>query len=237
MRSVVWLVLSGVALVVGVVSAVQVRGALERERAYQAAPVCDTAPARAAECRWEREFTVRSADMNRGERHESPEAVLVPSSGVARHVTFPDTEPVLSEMAPGERVVGVIWRGRLVEVRDAEGRRQQTADGPVGWPADRLGGALACLSFGLAGLVGVVWPLLRRGDRRHATAGQVVRWHGAVLGVLAILTLWARSANDWPLWAIPAIWGPLAVLGLASMTAFVLAALRGELSDPAPADA
>ncbi|MFI8219059.1 hypothetical protein [Streptomyces sp. NPDC085932] len=237
MRSVVWLVLSAVALAVGVVSAVQVRGALERERAYEATPVCDAAPARAAQCRWEQEFTVRSAELNRGERHESPEAVLVPPSGSAWHVTFPTTEPVLSEAAPGERVVGVIWRGRLVEVRDAEGRRQQTADGPVGWPADRLGGALACLSFGLAGLVGVVWPLFRRGDRRHATAGQVVRWHGAVLGVLAILTLWARSANDWPLWAIPAIWGPLAVLGVASMTAFVLAALRGELSDPAPADA
>ncbi|MEV5355999.1 hypothetical protein [Streptomyces sp. NPDC052693] len=190
------------------------------------------APARAARCRWEREFTVRSADPNRGERHESPEALLVPSSGAARHVAFPNTEPVLSELAAGDRVVGVIWRGRLVEVRDAEGRRQQTADGPVGWPADRLGGALACLSFGLAGLVGAVWPLLRRGDRRHATAGQVVQWHGAVL---AILTLWARSANGWPLWAIPAIWGPLAVLGTASMTAFVLAALRGELSGPVPA--
>jgi hypothetical protein len=105
----------------------------------------------------------------------------------------------------------------------------------VGWPEDRLGGALACVSFGLAALVGGVWPLFARGDERRVRAAKMVRWHGVGLGATAILTLWAQAANDWPLWAVPAIWGPLALLILASMTAFALGALRGELDDDAPA--
>ncbi|MFD5160174.1 hypothetical protein ACFWMJ_19195 [Streptomyces hawaiiensis] len=235
MRSVMWVLFGVVVLGVGVASALQVRGALEREREYRGAPACATVPVEASGCVWEQEFTVRSAAMNRGERGESPEAELVLPSGKPWDVTFVRTEPVMSEMQPGEKVVGVIWHGQVVEVRDAEGRRQQTSDGPVGWPEDRLGGALACLSFGLAALVGGLWPLFARGDRRQATAAKMVRWHGVGLGGTAILTLWAQAANDWPLWAIPAIWGPLALLLLTSMTAFTLGALRGDLDDDAPA--
>ncbi|MFD8232384.1 hypothetical protein ACFV20_10915 [Streptomyces sp. NPDC059696] len=234
MRSVMWVLIALVLLGVGAASASQVRGALERERAYRAAPVCAAVPVTASGCVWQQEFTVRSAALHRGERGASPEAELVLPSGKRWEVTFPRTEPVLSEMQPDEKVVGVIWHGRVVEVRDAEGRRQQTSDGPVGWPQDRLGGALACASFGLAALVGGVWPLLARGEPRHVAAAKMVRWHGIGLGGTAILTLWAQAANDWPLWAVPAIWGPLALLILASMTAFALGALRGEL-DVAPA--
>ncbi|MFI8890487.1 hypothetical protein [Streptomyces paradoxus] len=235
MRSVMWVLLAVVALGVGVASASQLRGALEREREYRGAPACATIPVEASGCVWEQEFTVRRAAMNRGERSESPVAELVPPSGKPWEVTFRRTEPVMSEMQPDERVVGVIWHGQVVEVRDAEGRRQQTSDGPVGWPEDRLGGALACTSFGLAALVGGLWPLFARGEPRHATAAKMVRWHGVALGGTAILTLWAQTANDWPLWALPAIWGPLALLLLTSMTAFALGALRGDLDDDAPA--
>ncbi|MGW0989920.1 hypothetical protein ACWD46_27565 [Streptomyces sp. NPDC002486] len=235
MRSVVWLLIALVMLGVGAASALQVRGALEWEREYRAAPVCAAVPVTASGCVWEQEFTVRSAAMNRGERGASPEAELVLPSGKPWEVTFLRTEPVMSEMEPDERVVGVIWHGQVVEVRDAEGRRQQTSDGPVGWPEDRLGGALAGVSFGLAALVGGVWPLLARGEPRHVAAAKMVRWHGIGLGGTAILTLWAQTANDWPLWAIPAIWGPLALLILASMTGFALGALRGEPDDGPPA--
>jgi hypothetical protein len=234
MRSVLWVLIAVVALGVGVASAHEIRGALEREREYRAAPACADVPVKASGCLWQQKFTVRSAAMNRGERGESPEAELVPPSGEPWEVTFLRTEPVMSEMEPDEKVVGVIWHGQVVEVRDAEGRRQQTSDGPVGWPEDRLGGALACVSFGLAALVGGLWPLFARGEQRHVTAAKMVRWHGVGLGATAILTLWAQAANDWPLWAIPAIWGPLALLLLASMTAFALGALRGELDDDAP---
>ncbi|MEV3967370.1 hypothetical protein AB0K68_04400 [Streptomyces sp. NPDC050698] len=235
MRSVVWLLMAVVTLGVGVASAHEVRGALEREREYHAAPACTAVPVEASGCRWEQEFTVRSAAVNRGRRSESPEAELVLPSGKPWEVTFRRTEPVMSEMERGEKVVGVIWHGRVVEVRDAEGRRQQTSDGPVGWPEDRLGGALACLSFGLAALVGGLWPLFARGRERHVRAARMVRWHGVGLGATAILTLWAQASNYWPLWALPAIWGPLALLILASMTAFALGALRGELDDDTPA--
>ncbi|MFJ5726664.1 hypothetical protein [Streptomyces paradoxus] len=235
MRSVLWVLLAVVALGVGVASASQIRGALEREREYRGAPPCAAAPVEASGCVWEQEFTVRHAAMNRGERSESPVAQLVLPSGKPWEVTFRRTEPVMSEMQPAEKVVGVIWHGQVVEVRDAEGRRQQTSDGPVGWPEDRLGGALACVSFGLAALVGGLWPLFARGEPRHATAAKMVRWHGVALGGTAILTLWAQAANDWPLWVLPAIWGPLALLLLTCMTAFTLGALRGDLDDDASA--
>ncbi|KOV96982.1 hypothetical protein ADK65_27585 [Streptomyces sp. NRRL B-1140] len=235
MRSVLWVLIALVTLGVGAASAHEVRGALEREREYRGAPACAAAPVKASGCVREQEFTVRSAAANRGKRSASPEAELVPPSGEPWEVTFPRTEPVLSGMEPGEKVVGVIWHGQVVEVRDAEGRRQQTSDGPVGRPEDRLGGALACLSFGPAALVGGLWPLLARREPRHVAAAKMVRWHGVGLGGTAILVLWAQAANDWPLWAIPAIWGPLALLTLASMTAFALGALRGELDDGPPA--
>ncbi|MFH9002929.1 hypothetical protein ACH4E5_06750 [Streptomyces afghaniensis] len=231
--SVVWLLMGLATLVVAVAMALEVRGALDREREFRAAPACASAPVKASGCRWEQEFTVREADLNRGKRNGPPEAELLLPSGKPWDVTFRQTDPVVSELAPGEKVVGLIWHGQVVEVRDADGRRQQTSDGPVGWPEDRLGGALACFSFGLPALVGGVWPLVARGDRRHAKAAVVVRWHGVCLAAVALFTLWAQSANGWPLWAIPAIWGPFALLGLASMTAFVIAALRGDLDDDA----
>ncbi|MEU1254105.1 hypothetical protein ABZ445_12545 [Streptomyces chartreusis] len=234
-RSLVWLLVGVVVLGVGVASALQVRGALEREREYRAASTCASVPVTASACRWDQEFTVRSADTNRRERNKSPEALLVLPSGKTWDVTFRQTGPVLSEMEPDDEVVGVIWHGRVVEVRDADGRRQQTSVGPVGWPADRLGGALACIPGGLAAVAGGLWALLARGNRRHAAAATVVRWHGVAIGAAALLTLWAQSGNDWPMWALPAIWGPITLILLACMTGFVIAALRGELGDDEPA--
>ncbi|WP_329314812.1 hypothetical protein [Streptomyces sp. NBC_01262] len=234
----IWLLISVVALVAGVAMAFEIRGALEREREFRASPACASVPVKSSGCLWEQEFTVRKADAHRGER-ASAEAELLLPSGKPWEVTFPQTDPVVSEMKPGDKVVGLIWHGHVVEVRDAAGRRQQTSTGPVEWPEDRLGGALACISFGLTALVGSLWPLFVRGNQRHATAGAVIRWHGLGMGVAAILTLWAQAANDWPIWSIPAIWGPLALLVLASMVAFVIAALRGDLDDDtlsAPSD-
>jgi hypothetical protein len=135
-------------------------------------------------------------------------------------------------MEPDDKVVGLIWRGRVVDVRDAAGRWQETSDGPLEWPEDRLGGALAGLSFGLVGLVGALWPLFAPGPR-HASAASAVRWHGVAMGVAAIVTLWVQAANEWPMWSIPAVWGPLALLLLASAVAFAVAALRGRFEDDA----
>ncbi|MFI6207404.1 hypothetical protein ACIBAI_13510 [Streptomyces sp. NPDC051041] len=229
-----WLVLAVVTLVAGVASALEVRGALEREREFRAAPACASVPVEASGCLWEQDFAVRRADMHNGERGESPEAELSLPSGEPWEVTFRNTGPVASRMKPGDKVVGLIWHGQVVEVRDADGRRQQTSDGPVGWPEDRLGGALACVSFGVTALAGTLWPLLARGRRGHLTAAAVVRWHGVGLGAAAILTLWVQAANDWPLWTIPAVWGVLALLLLASMAAFATAALRGTLGGEEP---
>ncbi|WP_206323381.1 hypothetical protein [Streptomyces sp. HNM0574] len=228
--AVMWLVLAAGALVAGVASASEVRGALEEERAYRAAPECASVPVEPSGCRWRQDFTVQQAELHRRERSASPEARLLLPSGKPWPVTFRTTDPVASELEPGDKVTGVIWHGQVVEVREG-GRTQQTTDGPVGWPADRLGGALACLSFGLTALPGSLWTLLARGNRRHARAGLVLRWHGVVLALTGFLTLFAQGSNSWPLWSIPAIWGPLALLLLASTTAFALAALRGELHD------
>ncbi|MGW1895282.1 hypothetical protein ACWCP6_34325 [Streptomyces sp. NPDC002004] len=232
--TVAWLLIAVVALVLGAAMAFEIRGALEREREFRAAPKCASVPVKASGCLWQQKFTVRTADPHTGERGASPEAELLLPSGKPWKVTFRQTVPVVSEMEPGDKVVGLIWHGQVVRVEDAAGRRQQTSSGPVEWPEDRLGGALACLSFGLTALVGGLWPLFASGDRRHATAATTVRWHGMGMGVAAILTLWVQDANDWPLWAIPAIWGPLALLLLASMVAFARAALRGDLDGDVP---
>ncbi|MFF3871374.1 hypothetical protein [Streptomyces sp. NPDC001978] len=234
MANVLWLLVACVALFAGVVSALQVHGALERERGFRASPTCASVPVVASGCLWEQEFTVRDAALHRGSRRLSPEAELLLPSGKPWHVTFRNTDPVAPELEPGDKVVGLIWHGHVVEVRDAEGRRQETSSGPLEWPEDRLGGALACISFGVTALVGALWALFARGRRRHATAAAIVRWHGVGLGGAAILTLWAQAANSWPMWAIPAIWGPLVLLILASAVAFAIAALRGNLDRDDP---
>ncbi|WP_190197494.1 hypothetical protein [Streptomyces djakartensis] len=181
---------------------------------FRAAPGCVSVPVKASGCRWEQRFTVRTADPHRGERNSSPEAESALPSGERRQVTFLRADPVVSELEPGEKAVGVIWQGQVVEVRDDGGRRQRTSDSPVGWPEDRLGGAMIRLSFGLPALIGGAWPLFARGDRRHGRAASVVRGHGVGMAGAAVLTLWAQSAGDWALWSVPAVWGPLALLAL-----------------------
>ncbi|MGW6984860.1 hypothetical protein ACWGE1_36320 [Streptomyces sp. NPDC054932] len=224
----VWLAIALVGLVVGVASALEVGGALEREREYRASPVCASAPVTASACVWEQAFTVREFDTHTDDRGKEPAATLLLPSGKPWNVAFRNTGPVLSEMRQGAPVVGVVWRGGIVEVRDADGRRQQTTFGPVGWPADRLGGALACISFGLVALAGSLWAIVKRHDRRHERAAAMVRRHGAALGITALLTLWAQGNNNWPLWAIWAIWGPLALVLLGTMVASAAAALRSD---------
>ncbi|MGW8776565.1 PH domain-containing protein [Streptomyces sp. NPDC055796] len=223
----VWLAIALVGLFAGVASAMEVSGALERERQYRASPVCASVPMTASACVWEQAFTVRESATNEGADGKEPTATLLLPNAKPRNVTFRNTGPVLSRMRPGDPVVGVVWRGGIVEVRDADGLRQQTTLGPVGWPADRLGGALALISFGVIALAGSLWAIVKRHDQRHQRAAAMVRWHGAALGVTAILTLWAQSNNNWPVWAIWAIWGPLALILLATMVASAIAALHG----------
>ncbi|WP_199791399.1 hypothetical protein [Streptomyces sp. 142MFCol3.1] len=232
-RNVMWLLIALVTLAVGVGTALEIRGALAREREFRAAPACTSVPVQASGCLWKQKFTVRTAVTHRGER-ASPEAHLELPSGKPWRVTFRKADPVVSEMKPDDKVVGLIWHGQVVEVRDADGRRQQTSEGPVGWPEDRLGGALACLSFGLTALVGAACGLFARDNRRRATAARIVRWHGVGMGGAAILTLWAQGANSWPMWAMLAIWGSVALLLCVSMLAFAIGAVRGDLDDETP---
>ncbi|MFB7983984.1 PH domain-containing protein [Streptomyces vinaceus] len=226
-RIATWLAIALVALFAGVMSAMEVSGALEREREYRTSPVCASAPTTASACVWEQAFTVRESATNKGAKGKEPTATLLLPNGKPWKVTFRNTDPVLSRMRPGDPVVGVVWHGGIVEVRDPDGLRQQTTLGPVGWPADRAGGALALISFGLVAFVGSLWAVVKRHEPRHQRAAAMVRWHGAALGVAAILTLWAQSNNNWPMGALWAIWGPLALILLATMAASAIAALHG----------
>ncbi|MFE0627948.1 hypothetical protein ACFW3D_13385 [Streptomyces sp. NPDC058864] len=222
----IWLLIAVAALAIGVAMVFLTRDALEREREFRAAPPCVSAPVEVSDCRWEQSFTVRSVETHSGKR-KSPEADFLLPSGKPWHLTFRWPGPVLSQLEPGDKVVGLIWRGQVVEVRNSAGTSQETSDGPLEWPEDRLGGALAGLSTGLMALVGALWALLAPGPR-HAKAARAVRWHGVAMGVAAIVTLWVQAANDWPMWSIPAVWGPLALALLASAVAFAVDALRGE---------
>lgn len=223
-------VLGGVLmLAVGAAMVPEFRAAQQRERDFRAAPVCAAVPVRASDCRWQQKFTVRSVDLHRSSRSESPEAELLLPSGKAWHVAFRDTNPVVSGLEPKDKVVGLIWRGDVVELRDTDGERQETTDGALDWPTDRLAGALAGLSFGTTALVGGLWSAFARGNRRHDAAGRMVCLHGIPLGATAILTLWLQAANDWPDRSLPIIWGIVAALTLANMVGFVVAALRGSV--------
>ncbi|MFJ9124127.1 hypothetical protein ACIRJS_08590 [Streptomyces sp. NPDC102340] len=228
-RTVMWLLGAVLMLAVGAAMVPEFRAAQEREREFRAAPGCASAPVEVSDCRWKQKFTVRSVDLNSGSRHKSPEADLLLPSGKPWHVTFRNTNPVASGLEPHDKVVGLIWRGDVVDLRDAEGEHQETTEGPLDWPTDRLAGALACLSFGAAALVGTVWSAFARGNRRHDAAGRMVCLHGIPLGVTAILILWMQSANDWPARSLPIIWGIVAALILANMVGFVVAALRGQI--------
>ncbi|MEV6682835.1 PH domain-containing protein [Streptomyces erythrochromogenes] len=234
-RVVVWLATALLGLLVGVASALEVGGALEREREYRASPACASVPVTASACVWEQSFSVRESDTNADERGKEPAATLLLPSGKPWEVAFRNTGPVLSQMRPGDAVVGVIWRGGVVEVRDADGRRQQTTYGPSDWPADRLAGALAFISFGLIALVGSVWAIVKSEDRRHERAAAMVRWHGVALGATALLTLWAQGNDDRPLWAIWAVWGPIALVLLTTMAVSAVAALRSTSQNGGPA--
>ncbi|MEB8336056.1 hypothetical protein [Streptomyces endophyticus] len=229
-RTLMWLMGAVLMLALGAAMIPEFRAAQEREREFRAAPVCASVPVEVSNCRWKQKFTVRSVDLHRGSRHKPPEAELLLPSRKPWHVTFRNTNPVLSGLEPHDKVVGLIWRGDVVDLRDTEGEQQETSDGPLDWPTDRLAGALACLSFGAAALVGSLWSALARGNRCHDAAGRVVRLHGIPLGITALLTLWLQSANDWPARSLPIIWGIVAALILANMVGFVVAALRGQIA-------
>ncbi|MGW0683905.1 hypothetical protein ACWD2L_11155 [Streptomyces sp. NPDC002754] len=231
-RTLMWLLVAVLMLAIGAAMIPEFRAAQQREREFRAAPVCASPPVEVSNCRWKQKFTVRDVDLNRGSRHKPPETTLLLPSGKTWHVTFRNANPVVSGLEEHDKVVGLIWRGDVVDLRDAEGERQATSDDPLDRPTDRLAGALACLSFGAAALVGSLWSAFARGNRRHDAAGRMVRVHGIPLGVTAILTLWLQSANDWPARSLPIIWGIAAALILANMAGFVVAALRGQIGPP-----
>lgn len=229
LRAGVWMLLALLVAGLGLMVAGQVRGALEREREFRAAPDCVSVPAEASACLWEQDFTVRETALHRGKRSKAPEAKLMPPAGAPWRVTFRTTDPVVSEMEPEDKVVGLVWHGKVIEVRDTDGRRQPTSDGPVGRSEDRLAGAIGCLSFGAVAFIGGLWGLLGRRSRRQVLAAAAVRWHGLAIGAAAIVALWAQAAAGWPMWSIPVGWGVLTLLLLGSAVGFVVAALRGTI--------
>ncbi|MFF4424699.1 hypothetical protein ACFY04_28655 [Streptomyces sp. NPDC001549] len=112
-RVAVWLAIALVGLMAGVMSAMEVSGALEREREYRASPVCASVPVTASACVWEQAFTVRESATNEsaaseGDDGKKPAATLLPPNGKPWNAAFRNTGPVLSRMRPGDPVVGVV---------------------------------------------------------------------------------------------------------------------------------
>ncbi|MFD9727770.1 hypothetical protein [Streptomyces sp. NPDC059072] len=96
-------------LFAGVASALEVGGALEREREYQASPVCAAVPVTASACVWEQSFTARDRDTHKGEKGKEPEATLLLPSGKPWDVVFRTTDPVLTRLRPGDP--SSVWSG------------------------------------------------------------------------------------------------------------------------------
>ncbi|EDY42848.1 hypothetical protein [Streptomyces sp. SPB074] len=140
-----------------------------------------------------------------------------------RGVEFRDGLP--RTLARGDRLTGVLWRGRLVRA-DADGVPHESVHGVADQGTAWQSGALMAGPAGLLGIVASVWWLAARGERRHGRAAAIVGWHGVALSVLAFPCGLIQENYDWPLWGIWALWGPLALLGLCTMTAFARDAPR-----------
>ncbi|MBP2034766.1 hypothetical protein [Streptomyces avidinii] len=72
-----WLATALVGLLVGVMAAMEVSGALEREREYRASPVCTSVPVMASTCVREQAFMVRESATNVGADGKDPAATLL----------------------------------------------------------------------------------------------------------------------------------------------------------------
>ncbi|MEU4653851.1 hypothetical protein AB0G32_07905 [Streptomyces sp. NPDC023723] len=176
-----------------------------RYREYRAAGVChDRAVVPAAEdCLRELAFTVEDTE----DRPKQKRATLrgpAPFERVA--VAFGDSEPVLAELDPGDRVTGTVWRGVVVRVAEGD-TRQETSDAP----RDELQmnaafGTFAGLCAALALAFGTV-RLVRPRRLGVLTWRPYGKWllitAGTACGAVGLITVW--TGLPWPL--VPSVCG------------------------------
>ncbi|MET8080423.1 hypothetical protein [Streptomyces sp. NPDC005303] len=132
-----------------------------RYRDYESARPC---LGRTAERAWEDclrpvVFTVESVKDAGGKGERS--ATLSGTPFWDGTVRFGDSGPLLSELRPGDRVTGTVWRGQVMALAQGD-VRQRTADEPrdevqMVAALGTLAGLLAVLAFAF-GLIRLAWP-------------------------------------------------------------------------------
>ncbi|MFI0349557.1 hypothetical protein [Actinomadura sp. 9N407] len=209
--AVLWLLISA-ALVVGAVLLLvfSLPGKADEKEAFKTAEPCASAPQAPADCLWTQEFTVSEIQLYEG-RGSDITATLTPDEGTGWQTEYRNDEPVLENLRDGDRVTGTIWRGQIVKIaaKDAE---QFTVDSPTDLAEAVLGTVLVMGPPGLLLMVLCGWRLRRRSEPGPSSGmgwgvGLVVGL--AMAGLVAGMVVTARQD---PLWAIPAIWLPLAAL-------------------------
>jgi len=184
------------------------------ERAFVAAPLCQTAKA-GANCRQLVPATVTDITINTG-KYATYKMRLSGPAPVAGTHAFPSDGGVLDTSQDGDRVVAEVWRGHVVAVRD-DIFRTFTSAAPIyrerQWSTGALGvGLLAVVIF-----LGWAWNV--RGVARGSLVRSVRGWRAVVyflVWMAALAALFAAGLElavpDSP--ALPVIGGVFVVLTL-----------------------
>ncbi|MER5530866.1 hypothetical protein ABT075_40875 [Streptomyces sp. NPDC002677] len=203
---------------------------LDQYRAYKAAVACpDTLPVRGSRnCLRTVTFAVKHTVVHDGGRGAQYQATLSGPSGGSSLVSFGDPGPVLSELRPGDRVSGTVWRGHVMRIA-RDGAEQATADEPRDEPQMYAGlavtaGLLAALSLWFGAV-----RLVRPRNPEPYTWRLLGRWLLATVLVAGLVWGYAALWFHIPWQAVP----PVAV-ALTAVAARGLVTARRDRPHPGP---
>ncbi|TDD80569.1 hypothetical protein E1293_20495 [Actinomadura darangshiensis] len=196
--------------------------------AYNAAPRCPAAPSKPSECRWTQKFTVSEIHLTH-KRGKLDRAILTDTDGGEWETAYVNRRPVLTDLTKGDRITGTIWRGRVTAIA-AGGESQDTDAAPDDLRTRYLIGALLVIPPALLISAACVWRL----SRRAPTPGMAAALGLAIALFFAglFVPFLARAAGE-RLWAVAAIWLPLAaVLTIAARIYVVRQRARPQTASP-----
>lgn len=195
-------------------------------RAYEAAPRCRSAPSAPAECLWMQEFTVFRIHLYAG-KGDHTRAFLISAYGTRLETTYQSDGPVVNRLHEGDRVTGIIWRGRLTEITASDAAvfaAQKTTAAPVDWRARSFTLALVIAPSGLLTTVVCAWRLLRRRAVPTPTLGMdatlalailffIVGLFSIFLTSIFVVAIEPPPASDIEIfWLTEAVWLPTATI-------------------------
>ncbi|MGV9423934.1 hypothetical protein ACWDO7_06515 [Streptomyces sp. NPDC003656] len=187
---------------------------VERDRALKEAVPCRSVPREPADCLWRQPFTVTAIHLWSGRRGDGIHATLISPGGGKWPTEFRNDGPVLSGLDEGDRVTGTIWRGRLVRI-SADGAVQVTENSPDALPESIVALLVVCGPSCLVLAVACGWRLRSPKERGWRRGPKLTAALAAGLAGAGLIAALVALKFGLPLWAMPAIWLPLAALATA----------------------